>query len=163
MTPFANCAKFRDSNLTPEKSFSLSVPSWQVSSLMHKVGIIMLLHKVGLTWVTPNQREWWQRGYNVSHRDSQWHAISLSPLSPSHAANKSISTMLECAAIFCCHRHFKSPVNISLPPSLSFSPAGLGCHICSTSIISTCSCHTAWHFIPNMGQAGTGCNWNSEQ
>ncbi|TNN68781.1 hypothetical protein EYF80_020969 [Liparis tanakae] len=33
-----------------------------------------------------------------------------------------------------------------------FCPS-LGCHIFSTSIISTCSCHTAWHFIPNMGQA----------
>lgn len=55
----------------------------------------------------------------------------------------------------CCHfllsPSFYFPVNIPLPPSPSPSPPGPGCHICSTSITSTCSCHSALHFIPKMG------------
>lgn len=46
----------------------------------------------------------------MSFRNLQRHAISLSPLSPSYTANKSISTMLERAAIFCCHHHFILPL-----------------------------------------------------
>lgn len=81
--------------------------------------------------------------------------LSISSLLFTHTANKSISTVLERAAIFCCHHHFilplifpHLPLRLSPPPS-PLSPAGPGCHICSTSIIST-SCHPTWRFLPDM-------------
>lgn len=46
---------------------------------------------------------------------------------------------------------FYSPVNISLPRSLFFPPAGPACHICSASIISTHSCQQRLTFHPQSG------------
>lgn len=121
---------------------------WQASLMMHKAG---KPYEITERWtrVTKLTMESDDKVVTECHTGTRGDTPSLFPLSAPNKANKSKKQHVGALCHFPLSPSFYSPVNIS---PTSFSPAGPGCHICSTSIISTCSCHSAWHYIPKMEQ-----------